>query len=230
MINNDLICQQSAKVEYLNTMLSHGRCTPMALEAAKAKLQGMQKEMALFNNITPKEEATPAQPEAKQGYETGGLADNPQQMQHNLLVAHKQLRKQQSELGNQMAMIPKDVVALDATTELIAIQKKIEAIWDQYRFIERHGRLPEPADYEEKPSLSPAEIARLKDIKIDLKLARDQRLKLTKKLENPGKYATTIKSLKEKPAEWAAELDLVLREIKALEQEKLDITGDEMSE
>jgi hypothetical protein len=240
----DQLGQLMAKVDYCTTMLANGRCRPDELSAAQRALEEFQRCVAepVSDSHLPSSEYSPLAPGG--GTVTDSLSlgieleapsvvqkkaidfdvyeydSDLKSVRHRLLMAHRELRTRQSTLGNQLAMIPKDVVALDACTELTSIQKKIEGVWDQIRFIERNGRLPDPALDKEPEELTEAEKMVLIKLKVDLKAARDQRDKLQKKVDNPAAHAKSFKNLQTKPAEWALELANVKKEIEVMEVEK----------
>jgi chromosome segregation ATPase len=236
----DQLGQLMAKVDYCTTMLANGRCRPDELSAAQRSLEEFNRCVAEpGGTVTEYSPLSPGGGTVTDSLSLGIEIEAPSVVQkkgidfdvyeydsdlksvrHRLLMAHRELRTRQSTLGNQLAMIPKDVVALDACTELTSIQKKIEGVWDQIRFIERNGRLPDPALDKEPEELTELEKVKLIKLKVDLKAARDQRDKLQKKVDNPAAHAKSFKNLQTKPAEWAAELANIKKEIEVMEVEK----------
>jgi hypothetical protein len=227
------IGQLTAKRDYAAKMLEHGRATKAELAQAEFNLNQFLSNLSPYNkpstpiNIAQKPinqpVAIPSPPSIPAHIQA--LNTDFKTVQHQLLMSHKQLRNRQAELGNILAFIPKHETAIDLCQEIISIQKKIEVVWDQYRFIQHNGRLPDMALDMPQQELSESEIAKLNETKIALSRLYDKRGKLKAKIKNPSQHAKSFKALQEKPAEWATELLFTEKEIQRLEliRNELDI-------
>jgi hypothetical protein len=121
------------------------------------------------------------------------------------------LFREQADISQQIIDFDPQVPCPHLTGAVIAKRQAIERIWTKKKHIERNGLVDDEED--EPEERTKGDIDRLDVIVGLLKKLRDQRYKLSKKLENEGaKEASKVK--------WSTEFAIVNAEIEELKNER----------
>lgn len=217
------IQQLEAQVAMLKAMVATRRAKPEELHRAEEALrlanQKAQAKTVTTRPIVEKTEAPTPEPVRASPAVTftpDWVVETVFKRKGELMTEIKSLTAERNELSNRLHEIPSEVACPELTKKIVSLQRRIESLWTEYRFIERNGRLPDTKPKEEK-AYDPEREIKLLRISTDLKRLRDIRLKLEKKLDKPHLHT---KFPETKIPEWQQDLIFVNAQIDELEFQK----------
>ncbi|CCH00300.1 hypothetical protein FAES_2291 [Fibrella aestuarina BUZ 2] len=198
----DLIRQQKATVQMLESLVGARRASQMELDGAKARLADLeaQRDFKPLPSASPRVDQPQAYAPELEGPTLSG--DEYARLQAEMSADADRLNRKMAGLSNQLYQVPDGVACPELTGPILDLKAQIEAIWDRKRYLERNRRLPEEkaeASHDAGLPQLPGDDPERYQLAYQKRRLIDQKSKLKKKLANP-------KAKLGKRAEWEREL------------------------